>query len=201
MCLADGISSCTLVSRLQRSVVLDNYLVLSVSHIQVGPKMELVGEGLVETELNLITLGLNLTLVYPCRLCTIVAGHGTLATIYKDINTLVVEELDITGDETTENTVVDTDVGLLHLLPMDVSVTNDTFTIPCIRRLALVYVEIRGTIVSASHSPLCLIEETVADVVVTNLSIRGTNLEHVDNLIVAEPLHEWLIGDHPSYGS
>ena len=103
------------------------------------------------------------------------------------------EELDITGDETAENSVVDTDVGLLHLLPVNVIVTYDTFAIPCIRRLALIDVEIRGAIGSTSHSPLCLIEETVADIVVTNLTVRGTDLQHIDNLIITEPLHEWLI--------
>ena len=50
----------------------------------------------------------------------------------------------------------------------------------------------------AAISPLAHVEESVTDIVVTDLTIGGTELEHVDDLLVTQLAHKGLVADHPA---
>ena len=88
-----------------------------MGHTQVSPDTHLVGKHLIEAHLDLVTIGRNLTKVSCYRRLSEVSRNSTLTTAYQDVATLVVEELNGTGEQATEKSVVDTDIGLLLQSP------------------------------------------------------------------------------------
>ena len=123
MSLTDGIAGSLTIAGQQLGVVTLHNLIGGMCHGQVCPQTHLVVEHLVETHLNLITVGLYLTEVHHGWALTKVR-RNELRVAYQHVYTLVAENLDSTGKQTTKQAIVDTHIELLHGLPVYVGVTN-----------------------------------------------------------------------------
>ena len=74
---------------------------------------------------------------------------------------------------------------------MNVRVTYLRLLVPCVRRCSIRVGRVKFCV--ATVSPLCLIEETVPNTILTNLTVRVTNLEDVDKVAVEElDFRNWL---------
>ena len=99
-------------------------------HIHIGIGMDTVGKVILQSNFKLITCGLGSTLVQVRSRSTEIGRHRTAVTGNHDVGTLLIEKFKRTGYETTEESIVDTEILFDGLLPMDIWVTNLRFLIP-----------------------------------------------------------------------
>ena len=166
-----------------------------MGHVEVGPYAHVLIDMLVEVERKLVALRLHLTKVGGHGVLAEVAGHTAVATAHEDVVTAVAEEVEATGEHAVQNRVVDTEVPLLNRLPVHVGVAEAGLAVPGVGAVAAVDVDRR----LAAVGPGVLIEEASADVVVTNLTIRGADLQHV--YIFLDGLPELLLAHGPADGA
>ena len=133
--LTDGISSLLTIGRIQAWVVALHHLIDGVRHVHVGPDAHLVGEYLVHANLQLVTVSLHLTQVHPCGALAEVSRNELRAT-YQNVRTAVAEDIERTGNQAAQDSVVKTEVELLHLLPVYVLVTYGSLAVEGIGRTA-----------------------------------------------------------------
>ena len=111
MVLSDGKALLLLVSRKQSGIVVFQNLIGSVRHGEIAPEVVTV-ECLVQTQLQLITFGAHLTEVGCRRSGSEVRRNGAVATRDQHVVAVVDEEVDVTGDESAQEAIVDTEVLL-----------------------------------------------------------------------------------------
>ena len=132
LALSDGESHVLLVCRKQLWVVMLGNNIFCMRHVHIGIGMDTVGKVILQSNFKFITCGLGSTLVHVRSRSTEIGRHRTAAAGNHDVGTLLAEELKRTGYETTEESIVDTEVLLDGLLPMDIWVTYLCFLIPSI---------------------------------------------------------------------
>ena len=171
--LIDGITSLLQVGWSHTWVILDEHLVLGMGHIEVTPKTKTISKGLVELYFPLITCGTNFTQVGCWRRTTEIRRNGTLITTYQDVVTNITEDIEGTCNQTTQETVVSTNVQLLNCLPLHVFIADGSLTIPSIDTLVVLFIhDSVATVCPLAHiQPTVAIEEWVTQIVITNLTV------------------------------
>ena len=174
-----------------------------MGHIDVTPEADAIGKFLVELQLQLVTTGTNLTLIDSRSCSTKVRWDGAVITKDQNVVTTVAEEIERTGNQTTQETIVDTEVGLLHSLPLHIFITQCILAIPCVDTVGMVKIHHCVT----SVCPLVHVEPTtrrvewIAQVIITNLTVRCTELQHINDVLVTKILHEVFLSDGPTDSS
>ena len=101
-----------------------------MSHVHVGIGMDTIVKIILQSNFKFITSGLGSTLVHIRSRSTEIGRNRTAVAGNHDVGTLLIEEFKRTGYETTEESIVDTEILLDCLLPMNIWVTNLRFLIP-----------------------------------------------------------------------
>ena len=69
---------------------------------------------------------------------------------------------------------------------------------PCIGTLGEIGTTRYGRTKMARICPSVTVQPTAIDMVITNLTIRGTELQHIDDMLLTQRLHERLLTEHPT---
>ena len=151
-----------------------------MGHVHISPEAHLICQNLIETKGQFITMSLYLAQVHRCWRSTEVGRNSTVSTWYQNVNTLVTEEIKATSEETSENTEVNTPVPFLHCFPVNVWVANCYLTIIGINTLITrIGVQTSNSSVGSTVCPLVHVKPACIYVIITNLTIRNTELQHI----------------------
>ena len=171
---------------------------MCISVVGVCPEAHAIVQYLVETEFKLETVVLHLTLVdVGVRGCTVVRRYRTVASRDEDIFTVIAEIVETTCKHTTEDSIVKTDVLFHHRCPSEVRVGNHSFLISFERAFRAVKTHVK-TLSIVRYFPSGQISPTGTTGIITNLTDRTTDFEHINNLLIFQLLHEFLFREHPA---
>ena len=193
--LLDGITGILSVSWSQVWVISKLNLVGCVGHVEVCPGAEVLVPALVHLQGKFVTLTINNTQIGNRCAGSEISRNGSV--LNQNIGTVIFEDVERTGNQTAQESEVETEVLLLCGLPMQVWITYLALSVDGVRRIALV-----GT-----HQPSCstigifvsILESVgLAKVVITDASPGSTYLQHIH--VFLDLLHERLFGNHPSQG-
>ena len=198
--LIHGKSCLLLISWSKDGIILQNYLILGMGHIEITPESQAISKHLIKFQFQLITTGTNLTFINSRRCRSEIRRNRTVGAENQDVITTITEEIQRTSNQASQETIIDTEVGFLNCFPSHILISKSVLSIPCIDTLCMV--EIHSTL--AAISPLTHIQPAtrrikwVTNVVITNLTIGSTELQHIDDVLVTKILHEVFLSDGPS---
>ena len=163
--LANGLVGCFLVFRFQQWIVGFNYLVFCMRIEYITPEAPIAVELFVPAHLQFVTTGLHFTQVGGRCGSTIIGGYRTTVTIEQDVGSVFLEEVDRSGDYTTEQCIVGRDVQFCSYFPMYVGVTHLRLIVPLIGALCRID-SCQSLVESTTVAPGVHVEPASANVVI-----------------------------------
>ena len=121
--LVNGFTSLFLIFWLVHGIVCFLNFTLGVCEGYITPQTKVMCELLVEAQIQLVSRTLYFTEVGNRSITTEVRRNGTVRAINQNVRTLLTEVVERTGNQTTQESEIDSDVGLLGCFPMQVGIT------------------------------------------------------------------------------